>query len=288
MSASVSMAQRVRPLEAISIYSILIVLSAILLAPLSFMLSIALSSDATTVQQAFTLIPREFHWENFTLIWSDPQLRTYLKNSAIIVVWAIIGQVFASSMVAFAFARLRAPGKNVIFIILLTTLMIPGEVTLIPTFILFRELGWINTFLPLIVPNFFGSDYNIFLMRQFVSRIPIALDEAARIDGVSYFGIYWRIVLPLMRPALVAVAIFTFTFNWGWFLGPLIYLSDPNTYPLALGLQSLASTQNAAQAPPWNLVMVGAFLLTLPMMLVFFFGQRYMFELGISGGSAIK
>ena len=164
-------------------------------------------------------------------------------------------------------------------------MMIPTEVTLIPQFVLFTKLGWVNTLLPMIVPNFFGGAYNIFLLRQFITRIPMELDEAAQIDGLNFFGIYLQIILPLIRPALVAVGIFTFVWNWGAFFGPLIYINDVSKMPLALGVQILSATNSAGQIPPWNLVMVGALVLTVPMILVYFFGQRFMDQLSLSGGS---
>jgi len=269
-------------------YIILTALSVLLAAPFMYVISIALASDSTTVKAAFTFIPREFYWENFIRVFTiDLNFARFFFNSTTLVVFAIIGQVVASSMVAFAFARLRAPGKNLLFMVLLSTLMIPGQVTMIPSFVIFRKLGWIDTLLPLIVPNFFGNAYNVFLLRQFITRIPVELDEAAKLDGLGFFGIYARIILPLLKPALVAIAIFTFTANWGWFMGPLIYINDVDKAPLALGVQILSATSSAGQIPPWNLVMVGALLLTLPMLIVYFFGQKYMDEFGlISGGSA--
>jgi multiple sugar transport system permease protein len=274
-------------LEKILVYTLLTILGLLLAAPLVYVISMALSSDATTAKLTFTFIPREFHFENFVRVFSgNLNFSRFLLNSTILVFFAMIGQVFVSSMVAYAFARLRAPGKEIIFMVLLSTMMIPAEVTLIPQFILFRKLGWFNTILPLIVPNFFGGAYNIFLLRQFITRIPSELDEAAQIDGLGYFGLYTRIIVPLIRPALIAVAIFTFVWNWGWFFGPLIYLNDVNKMPLALGVQILSATNSAGQVPPWNLVMVGAILLTVPMILVYFFGQRFMDEMTLSGGSA--
>jgi multiple sugar transport system permease protein len=238
----------------------------------------------------FTFIPKEFHFENFLKIFQlDLNFSRFFLNSLILVTFAIIGQVLASSMVAYGFARLRAPGKNILFMILLSTMMIPGEVTMIPSFVIFKYLGWINTLLPLIVPNFFSNAFNVFLLRQFISRLPMELDEAAQIDGLGYFGIYVRIILPLIKPALIAIAIFTFTWNWGWFMGPLIYINDFEKAPLALGVQILSATSSSGQVPPWNLVMVGSLLLIVPMLVVFFFGQKYMDEFGvISGSSAIK
>ena len=268
-------------------YFILTAIGLLLAAPFVYVISMALSSDATTAKLTFTFIPQEFHFENFTRVFSsDLNFSRFLINSLTLVTFSIIGQVMVSSMVAYAFARLRAPGKEIIFIILLSTMMIPTEVTLIPQFILFTKLGWINTMLPIIVPNFFGGAYNIFLLRQFITRIPAELDEAAQIDGLNFFGIYVRIILPLIKPALVAVGIFTFVWNWGAFFGPLIYINDVEKMPLALGVQILSATNSAGQTPPWNLVMVGALVLTVPMILVYFFGQRYMDQMSLAGGNA--
>ena len=268
-------------------YFVLTALGLLLAAPFVYMISMALSSDATSAKLTFTFMPQEFHFENFVRVFtSNLNFKQFLYNSLVLVFFAVIGQVMVSSLVAYAFARLRAPGKEVLFIILLSTMMIPSEVTLIPQFILFTKLGWINSLLPMIVPNFFGGAYNIFLLRQFITRIPVELDEAAQIDGLNYFGIYVRIILPLIRPALVAVAIFTFVWNWGAFFGPLIYINDVNKMPLALGVQILSATNSAGQIPPWNLVMVGALVLTVPMILVYFLGQRYMDQLSLTGGSA--
>lgn len=269
-------------------YTILTGLAILLAAPFMYVVSIALASDQTTVQATFTFIPREFHFDNFVRVFTMKfSLTPFFLNSLILAMFAMIGQVFASSMVAYAFARLRVPGKNLIFMILLSTMIIPGEVTMIPQFVIFRKLGWINTLLPLIVPNFFGNAYNVFLLRQFITRIPTELDEAAQIDGLGFFGIYARIILPLIKPALVAVAIFTFTFNWSWFMGPLIYINDVQRMPLALGVQILSATNSVGQIPQWNLVMVGAMMLTVPMIMVYFWGQKYIDEFGqMSGGSA--
>jgi len=268
-------------------YVMLTGIGLLLAAPFVYVISMALASDATSTKLTFTFIPHEFQFENFVRVFtSGLNFGRFLGNSLILVFFSMIGQVFISSLVAYSFARLRAPGKEVIFIILLATMMIPGEVTLIPQFILFTKLRWVNSLLPLIVPNFFGGAYNIFLLRQFITRIPVELDEAAQIDGLNYFGIYTRIIVPLIRPALVAVAIFTFVWNWGAFFGPLIYINDVNKMPLALGVQILSATNSAGQIPPWNLVMVGTLVLTMPMILIYFFGQRFMDQLSLTGGSA--
>ncbi|KNH22284.1 ABC transporter permease [Arthrobacter sp. ZBG10] len=268
-------------------YGWLTVASAIFFAPLVFVVSIALSSDQTVASGSFSLIPTEFQWDNFVRIFQTQQpVGNFVLNSVIISVFATVGQVFSSALVGYAFARLRAKGKNITFMIVLATMMIPAQITMIPQFILFKELGWINTFLPLIIPNFFGNAYNIFLIRQFVSRLPLEMDEAAMVDGLGYFGIFRRIVLPMMTPVLMAIAIFTLTFTWGDFMGPLIYINDDTKMPLALGVQLLTSTSQELQTPPWNLVMVGTVFLSLPMIIIYYFGQKYMYEMNITTGSA--
>jgi multiple sugar transport system permease protein len=268
-------------------YATLIIVSAVLCVPLVFVVSIAMASDQTVNANTFTIFPREFHWDNFTRVFStDLPMHRFLLNSVIISFGAVAGQVMSSGLVGYAFARLRAPGKNALFIVVIATMMIPSQITMIPQFILFKDLGWVNTFLPLIVPNFFSNAFNVFLVRQFVSRLPSEIDEAAMVDGLGFFGIYRRIMLPMLSPVLIAIGIFTLTATWGDFMGPLIYLNDESKMPLALGVQYITSTSQALQAPPWNLVMVGSILLTLPMILVYYLGQRYLYEMDISGGSA--
>jgi multiple sugar transport system permease protein len=268
-------------------YATLIIVSAVLCVPLVFVVSIALASDQTVNANTFTIFPREFGWDNFTRVFStDLPMHRFLLNSVIISFGAVVGQVMSSGLVGYAFARLRAPGKNALFIVVIATMMIPSQITMIPQFILFKDLGWVNTFLPLIVPNFFSNAFNVFLVRQFVSRLPSEIDEAAMVDGLGFFGIYRRIMLPMLSPVLIAIGIFTLTATWGDFMGPLIYLNDESKMPLALGVQYITSTSQALQAPPWNLVMVGSILLTLPMILVYYLGQRYLYEMDISGGSA--
>ena len=269
-------------------YAVLLIVSAVFFVPLILMVSIALASDQTSAQNAFTVIPTEFRWSNFATVFTATGLPVgrFVLNSVIIATLSAVGQVLSSSLVGYAFARLRAPGKNVMFVIVLATMMIPAQITMIPQFLLFKELGWVNTYLPLIVPNFFSNAFNVFLVRQFVSRIPSEMDEAAQVDGLGYFGIYRRIVLPMMWPILTAIAIFTLTHAWGDFMGPLIYLNSEETMPLALGLQYMTSTSNAMQLPPWNLVMVGSIMLTAPMILVYYLGQKYLYEMNVSVGSA--
>ncbi|WP_019635437.1 carbohydrate ABC transporter permease [Paenibacillus fonticola] len=274
--------------EKLTSYTVLLAVGILLGAPFLYMISIALASDATTVQSAFTFLPGEWVWENFIKVFTNNNLGLYLKNSLIITSWTIVGSVFSASFVAYGFARLKAPGSGVLFLVLLSTMMIPGEITMIPQFILFRKLGWVNTFYPLIVPSFFAGAFNVFLIRQFVMAIPRSLDEAAKIDGMGHLGIYSKIILPMTYPILAAIAIFSFSWNWGNFMGPLIYINDSAKMPLALGVQ-LISTVSGGQMPPWNIVMVASLFLTIPMILIYLIGQRFVYEANISGGSsAIK
>lgn len=271
--------------EKVISYVFLILVGVLLASPFVYMISISLASESTTVKSAFTFVPTEFEWSNFYTIFTNNNLGTYLKNSIIITVFTIIGSVLSASVVSYGFARIKAKGSRFLFVVLLSTMMIPGEVTMVPQFIIFRHLEWINTFYPLIVPSFFAGAFNVFLIRQFVMSIPKSLDEAAMIDGMGHPGIYWKIIMPLTYPILAAIAIFSFSWNWGNFMGPLIYINDPEKMPLALGVQ-LLTTVGGGQMPPWNLVMVASLFLTIPMVMVYLLGQRYVYEANISGGSS--
>lgn len=276
---------RIPAYEKLLSYFVLCIVGVILFAPFLYMLSIALASDETTIKAAFTLVPSEFVFENFITVFTNHHMGTYLKNSLIITIFTVIGSVFSASFVAYGFARIQAKGSGFLFIVLLSTMMLPGEVTMVPQFIIFRELGWVNTFLPLIVPSFFAGAFNVFLIRQFVMAIPRSLDEAAMIDGMGHMGIYTKIILPMTYPILTAIGIFSFAWNWGNFMGPLIYINDPEKTPLALGVQ-LISTVSGGQMPPWNMVMIASLFLTIPMILIYTFGQKYVYEANINGGNA--
>ncbi|MFA9478109.1 ABC transporter permease subunit [Phycisphaerales bacterium AB-hyl4] len=205
---------------------------------------------------------------------STPYRWHYVFNSFYLVVLTIIGQIFACSLVAYSFARLHWPGRDVLFVVLLATMMLPPQVTMIPVFMIFRGLGWYNTLIPLWIPSFLGTAFFIFLLRQFMKAIPAELEDAARIDGCGYFGIYWRIILPLMKPALAAVGIFTFMNTWNEFMGPLIYLNDQRLYPLALGLFDFRTEHGG----DFGLLMAASTLMTLPVVALFFMAQRYFIQ----------
>jgi ABC-type glycerol-3-phosphate transport system permease component len=204
-------------------------------------------------------------------------LWAYTKNSLILVVLTITGQVLASSLVAYAFARLTWPARDAWFVLVLATLMIPPQVTMIPVFLIFKALGWYNTLKPLWVGAFFGSAFYIFLLRQFMLGIPKDLEDSAKIDGCSYLGIYARIILPLVKPALATIAIFTFMATWNDFMGPLIYLSEQDKYPLSLGLFSLQVTQGP-NTSNFGMLMAASVMMTAPVIALFFAAQRYFIQ----------
>jgi multiple sugar transport system permease protein len=221
-------------------------------------------------------------WENYSeaLAYLPPDTLyglTFLKNTLILTLLTTIGTLLASSLVAYSFSRLQWPGKNLLFTLLLATMMVPGAVTLMPQFLIFRNLGWIDTLRPLWVPAFFGGAFNIFMLRQFFLSIPTELEDAAKIDGCGPFGIYWRVMLPLVQPALAAIAIMAILAAWNNFQGPLIYLSSPENMPLAYGLQ-LYQQQHSGEP---GLLMAASTMVIMPIMALFFFTQRYFIE-GVS------
>ncbi len=183
----------------------------------------------------------------------------------------IVAQLFASSFVAYGLSRIRWPGRDLVFVVILSTVMLPGQVTMIPQFLIWRELGMYNTWFPLWLPSLFGSAFNIFLLRQFFMTLPKDIEDAARIDGCGYFGTYWRIMLPQIKPALAAIAVFQFMGTWNNFMGPLIYISSDHLAPLALGVYTLQTVHRTA----WAMLMAASALMALPTILVFLFAQKY-------------
>lgn len=259
-----------RSLGRIAIYAALVIGALWFLLPLLWMITSSLKPKTEIYQYPPVVLPWPPRWQNYTDLFAVWTFWIYLRNTLIITVPSVLGQVLSSSLVAYGFARMRWRGRDLVFIIVLATLMLPFQVTMIPLYIIFRQLNWIGTFAPLIVPNFFGSAFDIFLLRQFFMGIPSELSDAARIDGCNHLRIYWQIVLPLAKPALATVALFEFLYNWNDFLGPLIYLQDNSTYTLSLALQDF---QNIRQPEP-QLLMVAATLMIVPITIVFFFAQR--------------
>lgn len=218
--------------------------------------------------------PDPFRWENYQeAVTTIPFLR-YTWNTSVITGLSILGKVISVTLVAFAFSRLQWWGRDTLFLVMLATLMLPPQVTLIPQFILFKELKWIDTYLPLIVPDFFGGPFLTFLVRQFFLTLPRDLDDAARIDGCSSFGVYWRIIMPLAKPAVVMVIIFAFNGNWNEFLLPLIYIFSQDKFTLALGLRMFQGESSTSM----HLLMAASLLTMLPVLLLFFLTQRYFIQ----------
>jgi multiple sugar transport system permease protein len=253
-------------------YIILGVAALAFLLPLLWMISTSLKPKEQIFVYPLIWIPNPPQWSNYLLALNNPSFKflLFLQNSLIYAVASTIGIVISCSFVAYAFARLRWWGRDFWFVITLSTMMIPYPVTLIPLFLIFKEIGWIGTFKPLIVPNFLGTAFFIFLLRQFFLSIPLDLSDAARIDGASELGIFARVVLPLSRPALATVALFTFLYAWNDFLGPLIYLTDGSKYTLAVGLAAFRGQYRTQ----WDLMMAASTVVTVPVVILFFFAQK--------------
>jgi len=242
--------------------------------PIAFALSTSLKPYGDLFVYPPVWIPSPAKWDNYVEALTFVPFDRYFLNTAIITGLDIAGKLLSCSLVAFAFSRLRWWGRDTLFLVMIATLMLPPQVTLIPQFVIWKELGWVDTFIPLIVPNFFGGPFMTFLLRQFFMSIPPELDDAARIDGCSSLGIFWRIILPLSRPALMAVTVFVFNATWNEFLSPLIYLSSKANLTIALGLRMFQSEHG----PEWHLVMAASLVTMLPILLVFFLGQRYFIQ----------
>jgi ABC-type glycerol-3-phosphate transport system permease component len=239
------------------------------------MLSTALKEDSEVYLFPPEWIPKRIYPNNFIRALTFLPFGRYFINTSVITFLSVIGQLISSSLVAFGFARLKARGKDLLFMLVLSTMMIPSQITMIPIFVLFKLLNWVDSFKPLIIPNFFGGAFFIFLLRQFYMTIPIELDDAAKIDGCSYFGIYTRIILPLTKPALATVAIFTFMWNWNDFMGPLIYLNSREKLTLSLALSRFTGMYGMTA---WNLLMAASIVVALPCFILFFFAQKYFIQ----------
>ena len=251
-------------------YLALILLAAIFLAPFAWMVSTSLKEESRVFSETVEWIPRPVVWTNYRDAVSAFPFLQYLGNTLLVCVFVTLGTVFSAILPAYGFSRLKWKGRDPLFFILLMTIMLPGQVTMLPVFLIFRWLGWTGTFLPLIVPAWLGSAFSIFLLRQFFLTIPQELSDAARIDGCSEMGILSRIIVPLSRAAIATVALFAFTYAWMDFINPLIYLHDESQYTLAIGLQSFLGRHQSE----WTLLMATATIMTLPMLVLFFLAQR--------------
>lgn len=246
----------------------------VLMVPLAWMISTALKQNYEVFLFPPRWIPERLMWSNFAYVFELMPFARFMLNTAVITQLAVIGDLLSCSIVAFAFARLKARGKSFLFLLVLSTMMLPFHVTMIPQFVLFRQLGWVDTFLPLVVPHFFANAYQVFLMRQFFLTIPKELDEAAIIDGSSVFGVYWRIIMPLSGPIIVTIVIFSFLYNWNDFLAPLIYLNSEQNKTLSLGLASILAYPAGGQGR-WEILMAASTIALAPCVLLFFVGQKF-------------
>jgi multiple sugar transport system permease protein len=265
------------------IYAALVVMSAIYFLPLWWMVITSVKTLQETFSFPPTWFPRTFSWEGYINAWNYMPWPRHFMNTMTIVVGVLFGVVLSSSLCAYGFSRLRFPGRDVVFIIVLATMMLPSQVTIIPTYIFFKQLGWLNSFKPLIIPAWFGGGaFNIFLMRQFFTSIPAELVDAARIDGSSHLGIWWRIMLPLSKPALTAITVFTIQGTWNDFFGPLLYLTSRDKMTLALALNvfqtiagSAAANQAYQQIGLYTALMAASTVVTVPMIILFVAAQKY-------------
>jgi multiple sugar transport system permease protein len=256
--------------QRLAAHAVLIVLGALFAVPFLWLVSTSLKPPTQLFKLPPEWIPRPFTWSNYSRATTFIPFFLYLKNTLYITIFNVIATLISCSLAAYGFARIRWPGRNLLFMVLVATLMIPYPVTLIPQFLIFRDLGWIGTPNPLTWPALTGNAFFIFLLRQFYLTIPQELSAAAKIDGASELQIYWQIILPLARPALAAVALFTFMNNWNDFLGPLIYLNDKSQYTLAIGLYGFLSRVRTE----WGPLMAAATIMIAPIVALFFLTQR--------------
>lgn len=263
------------------LYALMVIVAVYFLSPFVYMLFSTFKTEAEAVSFPPTLLPENWLWSNYTEAWNAQPFGTFFMNSVIVTVLSTLGQVISCSLVAYGFARFEFKGKNFLFMVLLATMMIPWDVTMIPQYMEFKALGWINTLKPLIVPSWFGSAYYIFLMRQFLMGIPRDFEEAARIDGANQFQIYWKIFMPILKPSLILVGVLNMIAAWNDYLGPLIFLQDRSKYTLALGLAAFKGV-HATQIVPMLCITV---IMIIPPIIIFLFAQKYIVE---GTGGAIK
>lgn len=263
-------------------YIALLVFAVPFVVPLLWVVSTALKTPEQVYVSPPRWIPNPIRWQNFVEAWKAAPFTRFLVNTLITTLFPMGGEIFVSAMVAYSFARVRWPGRDKVFSLCLAVMLLPGIITFIPTYILYSKLQWINTFLPFIVPAYFGNAFYIFMLRQFMLTLPEGLEEAARIDGASTFQIFTRIILPLLRPALATVAIFSFLGHWNDYFGPMIYLQKPHLKTLILGLAFFESmltgtggAYSVVRSTRFHLVMAITLLIDLPCIVVFLLLQKY-------------
>jgi len=267
------------------LYFSTILLSILFLFPFAWTVSSSLKTAVEVEAYPPSFIPHILQWGNYYEAWTSISFGIFFKNSLIVTGLCLIGATASSFVVAYGFARFRFPYRGGLFALCLATMILPPEVTIIPLFIAFKQIGWLDTLKPLIVPSFFGGGaFNIFLLRQFLTTMPFELDEAAMIDGASRLDILLRVILPNSKPALATVAVFTFIFHWNDFFAPLIFLNTPKNFTIPLGLYNLKSYVGDPGEPKDQLLMAGSVIATLPIILLFFSAQRYFVQGIVTSG----
>jgi ABC-type glycerol-3-phosphate transport system permease component len=256
-------------------YAILAIGALVFAAPFVWMVTASFQPESFATAVPIQWIPRHFTVEAYTTSWGLLPFPSFYRNTFLVTSVNIIGLTLSSSLVAFAFARMRFWGRDVLFMLLLATMMLPGQVTLIPIYLFWNSLGAVNTFWPLIVPEWLTNAYNVFLLRQYMMTISPEMDDAARIDGASWFRIYWQVIMPMSRPALGVIAIQAFAWNWNNFLGPLIYLNDVEKMTLAIGLQMFKGREGRTLMTE---TMAMSTVALIPVLIVFFIAQRYFIQ----------
>lgn len=259
-----------------ALYAVTIAFSAMFMFPFLWTLGSSLKTSSEVVAYPPTLIPHAIQWRNYPQAWQTVEFGPFFVNSIIVALFTVIGGTFTGLVVAYGFSRFRFPGRDVLFALCLSTLILPPEVTIIPLFIIFKQLGWLDTLKPLIVPAFFGGGaFTIFLLRQFILTLPFELDEAALIDGASRLRILFNIIVPNAKPALAAAAVFSFITHWNDFFSALIFLNSRENFTIPLGLYTLKTYAGDPGEPKDHLLMAGSVIATLPIVVIFFAAQRY-------------
>lgn len=257
-------------------YIILTIVAVVFIFPFIWMLSTAFKIPSEAYTLPPKIIPGTFTWDNFIQGWQYADFTRYTWNTLIVTGLATFGTVLSASFVAFGFARFKSRYSGLLFTVVLATMMLPSQVTLIPTYLLFTKLGWLDTLMPLIIPSFFGGGaFNIFLLRQFFKTIPKDLDEAAYIDGANAFQIYYKILLPAIKPALITVGLMSITFHWNDYMSPLIYLNSDENFTLAIGLQFFQNSFGSSQI---QMLMAVSLITVIPVLILFFIGQKYFIQ----------
>jgi multiple sugar transport system permease protein len=260
-------------ITAVLSYLVLTVVAVIFIFPFIWMISTALKIPSEAYTLPPKIIPKTFTWNNFVEGWQYADFTRYTLNTLTVTVLATLGTVISASLVAYGFARFKSRFNGVLFTVVLATMMLPSQVTLVPTYLLFTKLGWLDTLMPLIIPSFFGGGaFNIFLLRQFFKTIPKDLDEAAYIDGANAFQIYYKILLPAIKPALITVGLMSVTFHWNDYMSPLIYLNSDHNFTLAIGLQFFQNSFGSSQI---QMLMAVSLITVIPVLILFFIGQKY-------------